>query len=175
MLGINGQPADRQAVERMTEIISHRGPDDSGSYFSGPVGFGFRRLSILDLSPAGHQPMSTADGACTIVFNGEIYNYRELREELLGLGACVSLDRRYRGAAARLPRMGRGLPVETERDVGVSDLGRTPGQVVRLARPFCHQAVVQIPCGALLVVRIRDQGCSRLRVVRCGDQLGGCS
>src|SRR5262245_54829850 len=86
MLGINGAPADREVVERMTEIIFHRGPDDSGSYYSGPVGLGFRRLSILDLTPSGHQPMSTPDAACTIVFNGEIYNYRELREELLGLG-----------------------------------------------------------------------------------------
>jgi asparagine synthase (glutamine-hydrolysing) len=86
MLNVNGGPAERAVVERMTEIISHRGPDDSGSYYSGPVGLGFRRLSILDLTPAGHQPMSTPDGGCTIVFNGEIYNYLELRAELQQLG-----------------------------------------------------------------------------------------
>src|SRR5439155_14050247 len=86
MLSLDGRPADAAVIGRMTEVIAHRGPDDSGSYFSGPVGFGFRRLAILDLTPAGHQPMSTVDGALTIVFNGEIYNYRELRQELEALG-----------------------------------------------------------------------------------------
>ena len=86
MLSLDGRPADPAVIGRMTEVIAHRGPDDSGSYFSGPAGFGFRRLAILDLTPAGHQPMSTADGALTIVFNGEIYNYRELRQELQALG-----------------------------------------------------------------------------------------
>lgn len=78
--------ADRQAVARMLGVIHHRGPDDEGTFFSGPVGFGFRRLSILDLSPAGHQPMQTPDGRHTIVFNGEIYNFVELRAELSALG-----------------------------------------------------------------------------------------
>lgn len=73
-------------VRRMTDVIRHRGPDDEGFYFDGPVGFGFRRLSILDLSPAGHQPMTVADGKVTIVFNGEIYNFVELRRELEGCG-----------------------------------------------------------------------------------------
>ena len=86
MLRIDGHPADRETVRRMTEMIRHRGPDDSGEYFSGPVGLGFRRLSILDLTPSGHQPMSTPDGRLTIVFNGEIYNYRELRTELEAAG-----------------------------------------------------------------------------------------
>ncbi len=70
----------------MAASIEHRGPDDSGEYVVAGVGFSFRRLSILDLSPAGHQPMSTSDGQYTIVFNGEIYNYRELRRELQGFG-----------------------------------------------------------------------------------------
>jgi len=86
MFALHGGRADPAVVERMTEAIAHRGPDDSGSYFAGPVGFGFRRLSILDLTVAGHQPMSTPDGACTLVFNGEIYNYQELRRQLEGLG-----------------------------------------------------------------------------------------
>jgi len=86
MLALHGGKADRVVIDRMTEIIAHRGPDDSGRYFAGSVGFGFRRLSILDLSPTGHQPMTTPDGQVTIVFNGEIYNYAELRSELEGLG-----------------------------------------------------------------------------------------
>lgn len=73
-------------LQRMLASIVHRGPDDSGIEMNGPVGQGFRRLSILDLSPSGHQPMASADGSCTITFNGEIYNYLELRKELQALG-----------------------------------------------------------------------------------------
>ncbi|MBA4175628.1 MAG: asparagine synthase (glutamine-hydrolyzing) [Leptothrix sp. (in: Bacteria)] len=74
------------ALASMLDAITHRGPDDSGTYHSGPVALGFRRLSILDLSPLGHQPMTSDDGQCTIVFNGEIYNFLELRDELARLG-----------------------------------------------------------------------------------------
>ncbi len=72
-------------VKAMADSIRHRGPDDDGYYFSGPVGLGFRRLSIIDLS-GGHQPLSNEDGSVWIVFNGEIYNYQELRELLLTKG-----------------------------------------------------------------------------------------
>lgn len=70
-------------LRRMTDVIRHRGPDDSGDYFSPSSGaaLGFRRLSIIDLS-GGHQPMSNEDGTVWIVFNGEVYNYRELKPEL---------------------------------------------------------------------------------------------
>lgn len=73
---------------RMANAIRHRGPDDSGTWADEKAGvaFGFARLSILDLSPAGHQPMSSADGRFTIVFNGEIYNFAALRDQLLSLG-----------------------------------------------------------------------------------------
>lgn len=81
-----GASAERAVVERMNAAIAHRGPDDDGYHFDGAVGFGFRRLAILDLSPAGHQPMTSADGQVTLVFNGEIYNYAELREELKARG-----------------------------------------------------------------------------------------
>jgi asparagine synthase (glutamine-hydrolysing) len=70
----------------MSRTIAHRGPDEAGLFFSGPVGFGFRRLSILDLTSAGHQPMIASDGAAVVVFNGEIYNFIELRRELEALG-----------------------------------------------------------------------------------------
>jgi asparagine synthase (glutamine-hydrolysing) len=69
----------------MADTIHHRGPDDEGYYASGPVGFGFRRLSIIDLS-TGHQPLSNEDGTVWIVFNGEIYNYQELRKSLISKG-----------------------------------------------------------------------------------------
>lgn len=69
----------------MADTIAHRGPDDEGFYNSGPVGLGFRRLSIIDLA-TGHQPLSNEDGTVWIVFNGEIYNYQELRTFLQGKG-----------------------------------------------------------------------------------------
>ena len=74
-----------ELVKAMADTISHRGPDDEGYYVSGPVGLGFRRLSIIDLN-TGHQPISNEDGSVWIVFNGEIYNYQELREHLLSRG-----------------------------------------------------------------------------------------
>jgi asparagine synthase (glutamine-hydrolysing) len=75
---------DRSLLEQMTSIITHRGPDDSGIYISSAaqVGLGNRRLSIIDLSHAGHMPMSNEDGRIWITYNGEIYNFRELRREL---------------------------------------------------------------------------------------------
>lgn len=86
MIGLNGRKPDRRIIQRMSSVIKHRGPDEEGYYQAGPVGFGFRRLSILDLSLAGHQPMFSPDGQRVIVFNGEIYNYVELRDELKSLG-----------------------------------------------------------------------------------------
>jgi asparagine synthase (glutamine-hydrolysing) len=92
MCGICGQlklarsePVDRALVRRMTNTIVHRGPDDEGYHFSGPLGLGFRRLSIIDLA-GGHQPMSDWDASVWVVFNGEIYNYKELRAELESKG-----------------------------------------------------------------------------------------
>lgn len=73
-------------VASMCDRIAYRGPDDSGVYTDGPVGLGHRRLSILDLSEKGHQPMSSADGMIWITYNGEIYNFREVRNELMKKG-----------------------------------------------------------------------------------------
>jgi asparagine synthase (glutamine-hydrolysing) len=79
--GGGAEGALRRDVDAMTTCLVHRGPDDSGDYVDAPAGvaLGFRRLAIVDLSPAGHQPMRSADGRLVIVFNGEIYNYRDLR------------------------------------------------------------------------------------------------
>jgi asparagine synthase (glutamine-hydrolysing) len=77
--------ADQHQIQAMCRVLTHRGPDDEGVYVSGPVGLGMRRLSIIDLA-GGHQPMRTDDGRFTIVFNGEIYNYRELKKTLEAKG-----------------------------------------------------------------------------------------
>jgi asparagine synthase (glutamine-hydrolysing) len=84
-LHFDGEQVSSALLKAMADVIQHRGPDDEGFYVSGPVGFGFRRLSIIDLA-AGHQPLSNEDGTVWIVFNGEIYNYQELREYLLAKG-----------------------------------------------------------------------------------------
>ena len=92
MCGICGQfnfarnePVEPETIRRMTGTIVHRGPDDEGYFISSPIGLGFRRLSIIDLS-GGHQPMSDAEETVWVIFNGEIYNYRELRPELRSRG-----------------------------------------------------------------------------------------
>ena len=76
---------DRALVERMTRVLAHRGPDDEGVVMLGPCGIGNRRLSIIDLA-TGHMPMASEDESVWITFNGEIYNYRELREPLAAKG-----------------------------------------------------------------------------------------
>ena len=84
MLG-NEATVSPELVKAMADTIYHRGPDDDGYYVSGPIGLGFRRLSIIDLQ-RGHQPVSNEDGTVQIIFNGEIYNYQELRAFLLSKG-----------------------------------------------------------------------------------------
>jgi len=81
ILQTDGTPANADLLRPMMDAIVHRGPDDEGVFEDGPVALGFRRLSIIDLA-CGHQPLTTADGRYTIVFNGEVYNYREVREVL---------------------------------------------------------------------------------------------
>ncbi len=82
---VDGEPVYPALIGRMTRSIIHRGPDDEGSYFDGSLGFGFRRLSIIDLA-GGHQPMSDSAGKVWVIFNGEIYNFKELRSDLESRG-----------------------------------------------------------------------------------------
>lgn len=77
-----GYQVSPEVIKKMTDVIAHRGPDGEGTFILQNIGFGHRRLSIIDLSDAGKQPMSTPDGKVTITYNGEIYNFRELRGEL---------------------------------------------------------------------------------------------
>lgn len=81
----NTEPVRRRDIEAMAGAIAHRGPDDEGYYLDGPLGLGFRRLSIIDLV-GGHQPMSDQEESVWVVFNGEIYNFPELKQELQSYG-----------------------------------------------------------------------------------------
>src|SRR5262245_6965420 len=92
MCGIAGIVARRHVIDLdcvvkgMADRARHRGPDDHGSYVEGRVALGHRRLSIVDVSRLGHQPMISADRRYIITFNGEIYNFRDLKSELMKLG-----------------------------------------------------------------------------------------
>ncbi len=86
VLHFDGTAASPLALKRMADAIAHRGPDGEGQFADGPCGLAHRRLAIIDLSPAGHQPMATADGRYVLTYNGEIFNFQELRAELEALG-----------------------------------------------------------------------------------------
>ena len=81
-----GAPVDRSVVQAMCDLIAHRGPDGEGVWVDGSVGLGHRRLAIIDLSPGGRQPMAISSGDIHVTFNGEIYNFQELRRELEAKG-----------------------------------------------------------------------------------------
>lgn len=94
MCGIAGFAGEgnRQVLEKMAQALAHRGPDDSGTFFAHAVGFAHTRLSVIDLSPFGHQPMESASGSTVIIFNGEIYNFKELRAEIERIGKYTFLS-----------------------------------------------------------------------------------
>src|SRR5215470_6506655 len=85
IVGADGRPVNPALVQRLCAALVHRGPDDEGYYVNGPVALGQRRLAILDLA-GGRQPLSNEVGTVWITFNGEIYNFQELRKQLEGLG-----------------------------------------------------------------------------------------
>ena len=82
IFNLDGRPASREILGRMTGALAHRGPDGEGFFTDGHAGLGHRRLAVIDLSPAGHQPMLSGDGRYALTYNGEIYNFQELRTEL---------------------------------------------------------------------------------------------
>lgn len=86
IFNLNGELVSPVILRKMTDAIAHRGPDGEGFYTDSFVGLGHRRLAIIDLSPAGHQPMLSEDGRLALTYNGEIYNFQELRAELESLG-----------------------------------------------------------------------------------------
>ncbi|HLN94268.1 MAG TPA: hypothetical protein VK183_01435, partial [Flavobacterium sp.] len=96
MCGISGllhfdtaRRVSEERVVRMRDALEHRGPDDAGIFIDGALGLGHRRLSILDLSKAGHQPFTSHDGRYVMVYNGEIYNFRDFYGELKSNGISL--------------------------------------------------------------------------------------
>jgi len=85
-IDFTGKTVPLELLRKMTDSIAYRGPDDEGFFSDGPVGLGHRRLSIIDLSPAGRQPMSNEDESLWLVFNGEVYDFAETREKLIAKG-----------------------------------------------------------------------------------------
>src|SRR5512142_2200046 len=85
ILTSRGAPASPADIERMVRAVAHRGPDELAMYVDGPVGLGHARLAIIDLA-SGQQPMCNEDGTLWITFNGEIFNYLELRDQLEAQG-----------------------------------------------------------------------------------------
>jgi asparagine synthase (glutamine-hydrolysing) len=86
LINLNGSPVSFHVLEQMTDAIAHRGPDGEGHWVEGNVGIGHRRLAIIDPSPAGNQPMIDSTNRYVLTYNGELYNYLELRSELTALG-----------------------------------------------------------------------------------------
>ncbi len=93
IIALDGTPVEREHLDLLGTRLAHRGPDDSGVFYAPAAGLAHRRLSILDLSSAGHGPMPNEDHTMWITFNGEIYNYRELMPDLVARG------HRFRSAA----------------------------------------------------------------------------
>ena len=129
MCGISGvvNCGDRETLARMTQVQAHRGPDDSGLWErrfpdGSYVGMGSRRLAILDLSPLGHMPMCNEDRTVWITYNGEIYNFAELRRELENKGHRFASHTDTEVIIHLYEARRSGLRQATERDVCVRDL-----------------------------------------------------
>ena len=128
-------------IKSMADTIHHRGPDDEGYYVSGPLGLGFRRLSIIDLA-MGHQPLANEDDTVWIVFNGEIYNYQELREFLLCKGHVFKTRTDTEVIVHLYEEFGERLRREAARHVRLRHLGQAPREALYRPRSCRHQAAL---------------------------------
>ncbi len=142
ILDLRGEPVAQSEIDAMAASIAHRGPDDRGTFVRGPVGLASDRLAILDVSDAGHQPMTSEDGRYVLVYNGELYNFRELAPELEARGRSF----RSRGDTEVVLRAceewGPACARPLRRDVRVRDLGRSRADALPRPRPFRRQAAL---------------------------------
>ena len=128
------------------DVVAHRGPDGQGwrvfDTVRGPLALGHQRLSIIDLSDAATQPMASADGRYWITYNGEIYNYIELREELIAAGRRFLTSSDTEVLLAAYAQWGGGSARSPGRNVRVRALGQSGANRLCRPRPLCHQAAV---------------------------------
>jgi asparagine synthase (glutamine-hydrolysing) len=143
----------------MCEVLAHRGPDDAGIWCDGPIGLGHARLSVIDLSDAGRQPMANEDGSLWIVLNGEIYNFLELRHELEQQGLPLPHPHRHRGAAPPLRPLRRRAACTALRGMFAFAIWDVRRRELFLARdrvgkkPLCYHADAHG-----ITFGLRDQG-----------------
>src|SRR4029077_13245809 len=179
MCGISGfvnrdkdRPADEALLRGMPGVTPHRGPDGSGHFVSGPLALGHRRLSIIDLSENGAQPMHNEDGTVTVTFNGEIYNYLGLRDELIAKGhvfrsRCDTevLVHGYEEWGDALPERLAGMFAfriwdaarPARRDVRLRHRGRAPAAALPRPRSAGQEAGLLPPGTRAVRVRVGDQ------------------
>ena len=130
--GFVGEVDDReQVLVNMMNTIVHRGPDSAGKYVDEDAALGFRRLSIIDLSSVGDQPLYNEDRSMVLVFNGEIYNYQDLREEY-----------RFRDTDSWIRRVGRETGRPSSRNVCFCNLGYKEEKIVCSERYFWNQTAI---------------------------------
>ncbi len=148
----------RQAIERSLTQMRHRGPDDAGSWSDDEVVIGFRRLSLIDWEHS-HQPLPYLDGRYQLIFNGEIYNYLELRSQLTEqFGAVFADPGRRRGDPGRLSLPRREDRRAAARHVRVPDLGQRGTGAVRCPGLVRHQAALHLHRRAWVVLRLGEEG-----------------
>ena len=161
MCGVSGfwGPRDRVLLEAMTAAQAHRGPDDLGFLETDAASLGFRRLSIIDLI-SGHQPMSTDDGLVHVSYNGEVYNYRELRAELEAVGHYFRTTCDTEVVLHAYAEWGTDCFARFNGMWGVAFLDQRGDAAPRRARPrpLRHQADVLRAVGRPRAVRVGDQG-----------------
>ena len=137
----DGRQVDASALQRMADAMSHRGPDGSGIWLDGGAGFAHRRLAIIDLQ-GGRQPMISGDSGCVLTFNGEIYNYRELRRTLAAEGLHFLEQSDTEVVLRAYEALGRAVRGPLPRDVRVCRVGSARPAAVCRAGSTGHQAAV---------------------------------
>ena len=138
---------DRAVLERMTDVLSHRGPDGRGFHVNN-VGLGHRRLAIIDLC-SGDQPMFSEDRSLALVFNGEIYNYIELRDELERFGHKFDRPRRIRKLFSRHISNGAWKARRSSMACGLSPSGMRAQQQLLVSRDRMGKNLCTTPCGII--------------------------
>ncbi len=153
-------PRAAAPIDQMRDTLRHRGPDDEGSWWSpdGRVALGFRRLSILDLSPLGHQPMASHDGSCQVIFNGEIYNFAHLRQELSSKGHSFRSGSDTEVLLAAYLEWGAEFSPATAGDVCLCAVRCARPDASGRPRPGGREATVHLAGARATRLRLRTQG-----------------